>query len=626
MPSTRSVSWTLRFATTCLCLLAGPSAAAANLDDRLIVKFRQDGAASALESGARLDRLVADTGVALEYIRPLALGAHLVRVPPEAASQARADTVERIAGHPSVQYAQRNRVLRPARTPNDPEFFRQQHLRTDPDAIDAVSAWDVTTGSPSVIVAVVDSGIRPNPDLNGRTVPGYDFVSDPKEGNDGDGRDPDASEPDYLIPPWPENWLCGGGNFHGTTVAGFVGATGDNGLFLAGLDWNARIQPIRVLGNCGLADEVDVAEAIAWAGGLAVPGIPGNPLPAHVINASIGILDPPAVFPQPEHGSSQYVLDVICEVLRLGVTRAVVIAAGNGKIELKRSGEDSTCTGMIVVGATAPGGNKADYSNFGSRIDISAPGGDLHKLGVGLPHLSGGWIDFNASGTSFSAPQVSGTIALMLSVAPGLTAREVRELLRASTKPFPEASDCTPATCGTGILDAGGAVRAALAFTGKEAQVRVVEFYHAVLDHYFITWVPAEIALLDDGTTIKGWSRTGQSWKVLTPGLAGSPVCRIYIPPLSGDGHFFGRDSVECDGTMQKRPEFILEDRKFFVVYSTQSGDCAPGTVPVYRVFSNRPDANHRYTTERVIRDAMLAQGWLAEGDGPDTVAMCAPQ
>jgi hypothetical protein len=76
---------------------------------------------------------------------------------------------------------------------------------------------------------------------------------------------------------------------------------------------------------------------------------------------------------------------------------------------------------------------------------------------------------------------------------------------------------------------------------------------------------------------------------------------------------------------MAKNPAFVLEAPDFFFLYPTAAGTCAPGTVPVYRVYSNRPDANHRYTIERAVRDQMVVKGWLAEGDGPDIVVMCAP-
>ena len=155
----------------------------------------------------------------------------------------------------------------------------------------------------------------------------------------------------------------------------------------------------------------------------------------------------------------------------------------------------------------------------------------------------------------------------------------------------------------------------------------VVEYYHAGLDHYFITWMPNEIAILDVGTQIRGWSRTGHSFKTYTNPQAGtSPVCRYYIPPGLGDSHFFGRGTVECDATGQKNPSFVLEDPAFMQMYLPNGGICQAATTPIYRVFSNRSDANHRYMTDRAVRDQMVAKGWLAEGDGPDLVVMCAPQ
>lgn len=160
-----------------------------------------------------------------------------------------------------------------------------------------------------------------------------------------------------------------------------------------------------------------------------------------------------------------------------------------------------------------------------------------------------------------------------------------------------------------------------------EAPSTVIEYFHAGLDHYFITWMPNEIAILDAGTRIKGWTRTGYSFKTSTTPQAGtSPVCRYYIPPGLGDSHFFGRGTVECDATGQKNPSFVLEDSAFMQMYLPNGGVCPAATTPIYRVFSNRPDANHRYMTDRAVRDQMVAQGWLAEGDGPDLVVMCAPQ
>jgi hypothetical protein len=155
----------------------------------------------------------------------------------------------------------------------------------------------------------------------------------------------------------------------------------------------------------------------------------------------------------------------------------------------------------------------------------------------------------------------------------------------------------------------------------------VVEFYHAVFDHYFISADPTEIGLLDAGTQIKGWARTSLSFNAYGPLRAGaSPVCRFYIPPALGDSHFFGRGSDECASTAQHHPEFDYESPEVIDVILPTGGSCPANTAPIYRVFSNRADANHRYTTSRSVRDEMVAKGWLAEGDGPDRVVMCAPQ
>jgi hypothetical protein len=153
----------------------------------------------------------------------------------------------------------------------------------------------------------------------------------------------------------------------------------------------------------------------------------------------------------------------------------------------------------------------------------------------------------------------------------------------------------------------------------------VVEFYNATLDHYFISWVADEIALLDAGTTIKGWARTGKTFRTFSgPPAEVTDICRIYIIPEKGDSHFFGRGTKECGDTMTAHPDFLLEDEKFMAMRLPTAGVCPFGLAPVYRVFSNRRDANHRYVTDKATRAAMVSRGWLAEGDGPDLVVMCA--
>jgi hypothetical protein len=176
--------------------------------------------------------------------------------------------------------------------------------------------------------------------------------------------------------------------------------------------------------------------------------------------------------------------------------------------------------------------------------------------------------------------------------------------------------------------DSGGSpTTSAELFDSGDTPVPVVEYHNAALDHYFITWVLAEQAFLDTGHTPTPWVRTGSLFNTYTTAQPGtSPVCRFYIPPAEGDSHFFGRDTVECNGTGQRHPEFVLEDPQFMHMFLPVGGTCPANTTPIYRVFSNRTDANHRYMTDRAIRAQMEVRGWMVEGDGPDLVVMCAPQ
>ena len=166
-----------------------------------------------------------------------------------------------------------------------------------------------------------------------------------------------------------------------------------------------------------------------------------------------------------------------------------------------------------------------------------------------------------------------------------------------------------------------------LTSTPAAVTISVVEYYNATLDHYFVTPLAAEQANLDAGLTPTRWTRTGNAFNAFESGGAStSPVCRFYIPPALGDSHFFGRGAAECAATTSTNPGFVLEAAALFHMVLPTAGLCPGGTTPVYRVFSNRADANHRYLTDRATRDQMVGRGWLAEGDGPDLVVMCAPR
>ena len=157
--------------------------------------------------------------------------------------------------------------------------------------------------------------------------------------------------------------------------------------------------------------------------------------------------------------------------------------------------------------------------------------------------------------------------------------------------------------------------------------VNAIEYYNAALEHYFFTWRVDEIAALDAATVIKGWVRTGRSFKTYATAQPGtSPVCRFYLPPSSGNTHFYGRDTAECDATAAQNPAFVIEYSVFMYMFLPNQGACPANTTPIYRVYSNGANINHRYVADMATRDQMVARGWLAEGEGADSVLMCAPQ
>ena len=170
---------------------------------------------------------------------------------------------------------------------------------------------------------------------------------------------------------------------------------------------------------------------------------------------------------------------------------------------------------------------------------------------------------------------------------------------------------------------------------GPSLPGRVIEYYNTSLDHYFITDDAAEIAILDAGTSIKGWKRTGYAINAYGPSQAGmSPACRFYIPPQHGNSHFYSVDQTDCNVVLAKSssdPDFsgyVYETPNAFYMAPADetSGNCPAATDPVYRLWNQRADSNHRYTVDRSVRDAMVARGYVAEGHGPDGIVMCAPR
>ncbi len=163
-------------------------------------------------------------------------------------------------------------------------------------------------------------------------------------------------------------------------------------------------------------------------------------------------------------------------------------------------------------------------------------------------------------------------------------------------------------------------------FVAAPSTINVVEFYSMARDHYFMSAATAEIADLDNGVHA-GWLRTGATFKAYRTSTTGtSPVCRFYIPPASGDSHFYSASPAECAQVQAVFPTFTHEAADVFHIGLPDivSGACSAGTLPVFRVWNGRIDTNHRYMTSTVVRQQMIAAGWIAEGYGPAQVIMCA--
>lgn len=423
----------------------------------------------------RLASVAQGANVSADDSRPVGKDHHLLRLRQGLQGEALAQALRRLRQHPEVQSVEPDvRVKRLATTPNDPDFASQQfHLQTPSPgqlgAINMPAAWDITTGSP-VTVAVLDTGVRfSHPELQGRLLPGYDFVAEVDMANDGNGRDADASDPgDWLTVaetrlPLFQGCDAENSSWHGTFIAGQLAALTNNNAGVAGLNWNGRVLPVRISGKCG-AMLSDILDGIRWAAGLAVDGVPANPTPARIINLSFG-------GDQPCSASYQ---DVIDEITAAGAL--LVVAAGNESGTARRPAD---CAGVLAVGAVTANGSKTSYSNVGASLGLSAPGGTGTQPLYSLVNdgLTGPLNDAFGQrlGTSFSTPLAAGVASLMLSAHPALSPAELLARIRAGTRPFPVnatlpscsasfagACNCTTSTCGSGLLDGLLALQQAL--------------------------------------------------------------------------------------------------------------------------------------------------------------------
>lgn len=459
----------------------------AHSTDRIIVKMRV--APGAAMSGAQerggtamnehVRRFATRTSVALEPLRLLAGQAHLLRLPGTMSLEDARALARRIAQDPEVEYAEPDYRIRLLQvTPNDAEYPEQWYLHDPIGGIRAPEAWQFTVGNPSIVVAVLDSGIVTHADLVGRTVPGYDLVSADANGqfavaNDGNGRDDESSDPGDWITTQEKNSVAAfinstcpapeDSSWHGTLIAGIIGAASNNGntaaghgVSIAGVTWTSMIQPVRVFGKC-LGYLSDFAEGVRWAAGLPVSGTQPNSTPAQVINLSVGA-----------NGACPQTMRQAFSAAFAAGLKAAVIAAGNEN-QFASAVWPGNCGGNIIaVTATRKSGDRTSYGNFGAAVAIAAPGGEnpfteglisISNSGLRGPEVSpDGDSLLLVTGTSFSAPLVAGAAALVLAQRPELSAQELRSVLQASARPFPPTSDCAQNGCGAGLLDARAAV------------------------------------------------------------------------------------------------------------------------------------------------------------------------
>lgn len=542
--------------------------------DRIIVRWRDQGVAATRidDAAVRTAQLAGLTGLPLRGVRTLGSRLDVLRLEAEGVLERRPSRTQlesalvRLRMNPSVESAEADERIYVLAAPNDPRFVAGSDIygtwagqwylgaptTTTPAAIGAVTAWDTSRGA-GVNVAVLDTGIRgDHPDLVGKLQAGRDFVCHDNlstpctsagttflTAGDGDGWDADPSDPgDYLSaadlliadPSNPSRKFfagCGGGpnsdqpidsTWHGTKVAGYIGAIANNGIGIAGAAPDAKIVPVRTIGKC-TGYTSDLIAALYWAAGISdaslgtlPPATSANT--AQVINLSLGNR-------QACSSAEQTAIDA---VLARGIV--IVAAAGNDGGPV---GAPANCKGVLSVAGLRHNGTKVGYSNVSSTdsaITIAAPAGNCVNTAAGAPCLysldtlsntghqapdtvtaanqdyqytynsltaayTGNSLNGFAVGTSFAAPLVSSVAAMMKSVHSRLTPAQIIQRMQESAAAFPVPAttptggvchvaaltrdssgtytdvqdrdcQCTTATCGAGMVNANAAVAAAL--------------------------------------------------------------------------------------------------------------------------------------------------------------------
>lgn len=501
--------------------------------------------------------------VGLKVHRPMSGGAHVLRFDrPMRSADAKAIAARLMRGG-DIERVEPDYIARPLAAPTDPRYATDQWHYMTPMGANVGGAnlppvWDLgLTGVSSVVVAVLDTGIRPHEDIVDAAVltPGYDFITnvndrDRGRSNDGNGRDANAEDPgdfvssddfcfDASTPSFNQS------SWHGTHVTGTIIAAMSNGLGGTGIAPGVRVLPVRVLGTCG-GSFSDIIDGMRWASGISGGVLPANPTPAKIINLSLGGVPGTC---------GSLIQSAINDVVQRGTT--VVAATGNDNII--GVAQPANCANVIAVTAHSIDGDTTNYANIGFESAISAPGGGCGEANSNagqcsvtnssgfrnnadvLSTVNGGTtaptgVSSYAAyrGTSMSAPHVTGVAALMLSRNAGLVPAQMKSYLQASARPFPTTSGCVTRTlyagrCGSGLLDAAAAVQTVDALP---------PYFTAITPS---TFGPPGTSVALNGTAVpaSGSGPVVYEWSQISPGttpnvLSNTQDASFTIPPQGG--------------------------------------------------------------------------------------------
>ena len=413
--------------------------------DQFIVKFKPAASGSSAERGKTYAKAARETSVNVKEVKTTASDGKVVKASHKLSAQESKNVLESIATDDKVSSVEPDILMQPTSTPNDTYYSRQWALSDPNVGIRVPAVWDKTTGA-GQIVAVIDTGITAHSDLNANVIAGYDMIADPTASRDGDGRDPDPSDPgDYRTAGACGAASTSNSSWHGTHVAGIIASVANNGEGITGVAPGVKIEPVRALGDCG-GYLSDVSDGITWASGGAVSGVPANANPARTINLSVG--------------GTAACSATLQAAIDGAVSRgsSVFVAAGNEN-QPAANNAPANCNNVITIGATNQSGSKASYSNYGTTVDLMAPGGDtgagiLSTLNTGTATPVGETYGY-MMGTSMATPMAASVAALMKAADSSLTPAQIKAKLKATARPLP--GTCVGG-CGAGLIDASAAV------------------------------------------------------------------------------------------------------------------------------------------------------------------------